>query len=204
LREQPRWEIIIRIRESLLTRGDVNLPAATARNRALQTEYYGEPLGDRFRRLLDSFGFSQLQLADLLGLSPSMLSQLMSAHRAKISNPVVLSRLLAAEMLARRADWPALPPAERATLLGQVRLDRATITGTGSTEPQPTTDRAEPDLARSVQALLRAVASATEIEAAAALLAPDLPSLAEALRVLGNGRTGDARAYLLRVLGNGR
>ena len=55
---------------------------AVARNLAQQREWYGEPLGDRVRRLVVAFDVSQAQLADVLGLSPPMLSQLMSGRRA--------------------------------------------------------------------------------------------------------------------------
>src|ERR671917_467155 len=40
------------------------------RNVALQREWYGEPLGDRVRRLVVAFAVSQAQLAEVLGLSP--------------------------------------------------------------------------------------------------------------------------------------
>ena len=44
------------------------------RNVALQREWYGEPLGDRVRRLVVAYDVSQAQLADVLGISPPMLS----------------------------------------------------------------------------------------------------------------------------------
>ena len=51
-----------------------------------------------------------------------------------------------------------------------------------------------------IQDVLRAVASAAELEGAAHLLEHDYPDLAEALRVLGTGRTPDARAYYSRIV----
>ncbi|HZE01436.1 MAG TPA: helix-turn-helix transcriptional regulator, partial [Pseudonocardiaceae bacterium] len=56
--------------------------------------------GDRVRRLVIAFNVSQAQLAEVLGLSAPMLSQLMSGRRAKIGNPAVLAALL------RRAAGP--------------------------------------------------------------------------------------------------
>ena len=58
--------------------------ATVQRNVAQQREWYGEPLGDRVRRLVVAFDVSQAQLAEVLGLSPPMLSQLMSGRRGKI------------------------------------------------------------------------------------------------------------------------
>jgi transcriptional regulator with XRE-family HTH domain len=241
-----------------------------ARNRALQSQWYGEPLVLRFRRLLDRLGLSQANLAAVLGLSAPMLSQLMSGQRAKISNPAVINRLLAVEGLA---DDPGLDDlgegeleerlrrihAETATTTSGVRLaetgrspversladrlgDRlasgataatavgdtervaedAVVSGgrarTGvpglvseagsSTRPGGASGRADGSPvqmvmapARTLQSLLRAVASATEIEAASALVENDFPELAELLRVYGNGRTSEAEAHFERTMG---
>jgi hypothetical protein len=58
--------------------------------------------------------------------------------------------------------------------------------------------------ARLVQALLREVASAAEIEAAAALIGDRFPDLAELLRVYGNGRTSEAEAHYARIIRDAR
>ena len=78
---------------------------------AAQTEMYGEPLGQRIGRLLAAYQVSQARLAAVLGLSPPMLSQLMSGQRAKISNPAVLGRLVrpAPPGTATTAPPPAVP-----------------------------------------------------------------------------------------------
>jgi transcriptional regulator with XRE-family HTH domain len=172
-----------------------------ARNLELQVEWYGEPLGDRFRRLLGRTRLSQAQLAGVLGLSAPMLSQLMSGHRAKISNPAVLARLLQLESIANDTRWDGLSPEEQQQRLDQVRAaQRSSLTIETGPEIAPA-PAADPVAA--VQAVLRAVASATEIEAAAKLLAPEHPELAEALRVLGTSRTPEARAYYTRVTREG-
>src|ERR671937_438298 len=67
------------------------------RNLALQREWYGEPLGDRVRRLVVAFNVSQAHLAEVLGISAPMLSQVMSGRRAKIGNPAVLARMIMLE-----------------------------------------------------------------------------------------------------------
>jgi transcriptional regulator with XRE-family HTH domain len=88
-----------------------------------QTEMYGEPLGSRIGRLLAAYRVSQARLAAVLGLSPPMLSQLMSGQRAKISNPAVFGRLVRLEELAAGvADDPA-----RDAALEEVRQSRPTL-----------------------------------------------------------------------------
>ncbi|MER6809222.1 helix-turn-helix domain-containing protein [Spirillospora sp. NPDC000708] len=194
------------------------------RNRALQTEWYGEPLGDRVRRLLDRLGLSQSALAGVLGLSAPMLSQLMSAQRAKISNPAVLHRLLAAEELAADPGFGALGPAEVKERLKAISAESAATTsglraatsghvpaGAAPAEGAPqgpgVADGAPVHVeqpARLVQALLREVASAAEIEAAAALIGDRFPDLAELLRVYGNGRTSEAEAHYARIIRDAR
>lgn len=199
---------------------------AVARNRALQTEWYGEPLGDRVRPLLGRLGLSQSGLAGVLGLSAPMLSQLMSGQRAKISNPAVLHRLMAVEDLVADPGFGALPAADVRARLEEIRGETAATTSglrmaeSGRAAPAGRAGEApkgedgtggagrpagEP--ARLVQALLREVASAAEIDAAADLIAGRFPELAEVLRVYGTGRTSEAEAHfartvLARVLGD--
>lgn len=174
---------------------------AHARNLELQLEWYGELLGDRFRRLLARLGLSQAQLASLLGLSAPMLSQLMSGQRAKISNPAVLARLLQLEAMVGERSWDALSRAEQERRLEEVRAaQRSSLTidqsAAASTEPAPQ----EGDPVTAIQSLFRHVASASDLQGAAELLDARYPDLAEALRVLGAGRTQDARAYYKRVV----
>lgn len=104
---------------------------------ALQVEMYGEPLARRFGRLLAAYGVSQARLASVLGLSPPMLSQLMSGQRAKISNPAVFGRLVRLEALADRVG---ADPDARAAALNEVQASRPTLhTGQVITvEPDPT------------------------------------------------------------------
>jgi transcriptional regulator with XRE-family HTH domain len=199
-----------------------------ARNRALQIEWYGEPLGDRVRPLLDRLGLSQSGLAGVLGLSAPMLSQLMSAQRAKISNPAVLHRLMAVEDLVADPAFGSLPAADVKARLEEIRGETAATTSglrmagsehadighsTAAGRPEPGREtgreagREAGESARLVQALLREVASAAEIDAAADLIADRFPDLAEALRVYGTGRTSEAEAHfartvLARVLGD--
>ena len=188
---------------------------AVARNIALQREWYGEPLGDRVRRLVVAFDVSQAQLAEVLGLSAPMLSQLMSGRRAKIGNPAVLARMV---MLERRVLTPEVasgdPNAIRAAL-EQVRESRPSVGR--PTVSRPSSSESSGDESISSESTggesvggeeilpvekygdevlvpaLRAVADPAELAAAAGLLQDRFPLLAALLRrAAGPGRQIDA------------
>jgi transcriptional regulator with XRE-family HTH domain len=133
---------------------------AVARNVALQRQWYGEPLGDRVRRLVIAYDISQAQLAEVLGLSAPMLSQLMSGRRAKIGNPAVLARMV---MLERRVLTPEVasgsqPTVTRDTLPVEERSDEVVVPA------------------------LRALAEPAELAAAAQRLGEEFPVLAGLFR----------------------
>jgi hypothetical protein len=183
----------------------------TDRNRDLQRELYGEPLEELIGRVATGLGITQGRLAEALGLSPAMLSQLRGAQRVKIGNPVVLERLRLLDDRAVSGERPG--EAEVAVLLREVR-DRtgpaqrttSTLRGTAGVGSLDTPD-GDPRGARAaetraavrvVQDLLRAVAPAQELLAAAAVLADSHPEIAELLRVYGAGRTDAAIAHYER------
>ncbi|HEY3502423.1 MAG TPA: DNA-binding protein [Actinocatenispora sp.] len=168
-----------------------------SRNRAHQAEWYGRPLGELIGVLLARLGLTQAGLAGILGLSAPMLSQLMSGQRAKISNPAVLGRLLAVQELVDDPDFVAMPPEQVRARLTAIRAEAPT-TARNLRLPDPPPGGG--DAVGTVQALLRAVASAAEIETAAGRLERDLPELAELLRAYGTGRTDEARAHYRRVM----
>ena len=66
-------------------------------NLELQRALYGELLGDRIRRLVNRCGVSQARIAEAVGISPTMLSQVMSGRRVKLANPAVVARLAVLE-----------------------------------------------------------------------------------------------------------
>ena len=76
---------------------------ATEENLARQRQLYGEPLADITGRVRNSLNLTQAGLAQILGLSAPMMSQLLSGQRAKIGNPAVLGRLQALVELSRQA-----------------------------------------------------------------------------------------------------
>ncbi|MEO9221019.1 MAG: helix-turn-helix transcriptional regulator [Mycobacteriaceae bacterium] len=73
------------------------------RNLDKQREYYGELFGERARRLVVGFDISQAHLAEVLGVSAPMLSQVMSGRRQKMANPAVWARLVLLERTLQTA-----------------------------------------------------------------------------------------------------
>ncbi len=129
---------------------------------AHQVAMYGEPLSIRFGRLLAGYGVSQSRLAAVIGLSPPMLSQLMSGQREKISNPAVLGRVVRLEELLSPALASA-DPASVAALLDEVAGSRPTLS-TVQVRPSGTTPAQ-----RAAQALAEAVDAETLCSAATRL-----------------------------------
>jgi transcriptional regulator with XRE-family HTH domain len=222
----------------------------TAQNLQQQVELYGETLGDVVRRVAPALGLTQSALAQVIGLSAPMLSQLMSAQRVKIGNPAVVSRLRAVSQLADLAIASEIDPDEIPTELDRIRGTTGAFPSTGpntvhvprsvafppgrplghpsghsqahasgqSTDPaavfaspaglqapasQPWPPATPPDLiantaravVREIQDLFREIASADEIQRAAAAAAKESPAVAELLLAYGTGRTADAMAH---------
>lgn len=152
---------------------------AIARNVRLQREFYGEPLGDRIRRLVVAFDCSQAQLSEVLGLSPPMLSQLMSGRRAKIGTPAVLARMV---MLERRVLTPDVASGDRGAIrraLEEVRDSRPTVSHLNFPVDEGLC-AADADMAGYL--VLRALADPHELSAAAEVLRAGFPALAGLLR----------------------
>lgn len=101
---------------------------ATEDNRELQRQLYGEPLSDIAGRIRSGLSLTQGGLAEVLGLSAPMLSQLLSGQRGKIGNPQVLGRLQALMELAEIA--PAMTSAQLDERLAAIRDAAPTITTT--------------------------------------------------------------------------
>ncbi|GLY69342.1 helix-turn-helix domain-containing protein [Amycolatopsis taiwanensis] len=147
------------------------------RNIALQREWYGEPLGDRVRRLVVAFNVSQAYLAEVLGISAPMLSQVMSGRRAKIGNPVVLARMI---MLERKCLIPEVAAGRKEALeaaLEDVRDSRPTV-GRDNI-PVAADDRL-------ALAALRDIAEDEDLAEAAKRLDEDFPAIADLLRRAGS------------------
>jgi transcriptional regulator with XRE-family HTH domain len=197
----------------------------TAHNLQQQVELYGEPLGEVVRRITGGLGLTQGGLAQVIGLSAPMLSQLVSAQRVKIGNPAVVARLRAVSELTDLAVAGGIEPEHIAHELDGIRAATGAYTrpttahlarpaaaghptGLAAGHPplppdrflRPTTYPGElpatpsaRSVVREIQDLFRAIASAEEIQQAAA--AVDSPAVAELLLAYGTGRTADALAH---------
>lgn len=148
------------------------------RNIALQREWYGEPLGDRVRRLVVAFDVSQAYLAEVLGISAPMLSQVMSGRRAKIGNPVVLARMI---MLERKCLIPEVAAGRKEALLAALE-DVKDARPTVGRDNIPVAAVADDRLAL---AALREVAEDEDLAEAAKRLDDDFPAIADLLRRAG-------------------
>jgi transcriptional regulator with XRE-family HTH domain len=151
------------------------------RNLALQREWYGEPLGDRVRRLVVAFNVSQAQLAEVLGISAPMLSQVMSGRRAKIGNPSVLARMIMLERKVLTPDVATGAPEALQRALDDVRDSKPTV-GRDSLPVGDGWDEA------AAYGALRRVSDPLELRQAADVLGEDFPALAELLRRAGQPR----------------
>ena len=94
-------------------------------NRQTQRELYGEPVADIVGRIMSSLGLTQVRLAEVLGLSSPMLSQLIGARRVKIGNPAVLGRLQSLSDLA--AVGPGLTADEKERRLAAIHEAQPTM-----------------------------------------------------------------------------
>lgn len=148
------------------------------RNVEWQRQWYGEPLGDRLRRLVVAFDVSQAFLADVLGISAPMLSQVMSGRRAKIGNPAVLARLI---MLERKILTPGVASGDQDAIdeaMRDVRESNPTVSR--DTFPvHPGVDEA------TLLGALRDVAEDENLVEAADRLEDDFPAIADLLRRAG-------------------
>ncbi|WP_166139805.1 DNA-binding protein [Nocardioides ochotonae] len=154
-----------------------------------QRRLYGEPIGTLVRRVTAGLDLNQARVAQILGLSPPMLSQLVSGHRVKIGNPLALARLQ--RLLVLVEDAPALPVDAVQRRLEEIRTHHSTLSTSQFvhvTEPTEIIRRA-----------LRAVASGQELDRAAEALADVAPGLAELVRVYGTGSEADAARHFAAI-----
>ena len=125
---------------------------ATARARELQRNWYGEPLGALFRKLIDDLGLNQARLAGVLGLSAPMLSQLMSGQRAKIGNPAVVQRVQLLQELAAQVADGSVSAAEATERMDEIKRSQGGSVLSNAT--QSTTSPTDRTIARSVRRLM--------------------------------------------------
>jgi predicted XRE-type DNA-binding protein len=150
-------------------------PKIVQRNLALQREWYGEPLGDRVRRLVRAFNISQAYLADILGISAPMLSQVMSGRRAKIGNPSVLARLIMLERKVLVPDVASGKPEAMKQAMLDVKASRPQV----GRDVLPVDGSSDANAAVSA---LRNILSGDDLAAAAGLVDDEFPELGDLLR----------------------
>lgn len=155
------------------------MPEDITSNLTRQRELYGEPLRDLADRVMLALGLTQGRLAEALGLSAPMLSQLLSGHRIKIGNPAVVQRLQA--LLALAEDAPRLTADEVAARVAAARELQGTFT-TGRLTGR--------DERAAAIAALRTSATAAELADAAVALGERQPRLALLLREAATEATG--------------
>jgi len=95
--------------------------------REQQRTLYGAPLAEIGATVMSSLHLTQGRLAEVLGLSAPMLSQLLSGQRVKIGNPAVVHRLQLLLDLAGRAD--GMGDEALATRVAEIRGEQSTLTG---------------------------------------------------------------------------
>lgn len=150
-------------------------------NRRRQRELYGRPLQDRLRALMALYSISQRRLAEVLGVSAPMLSQLMSARRVKMGNPRSHERMIALEQRAAAQGPAPLLPETAAAITAEIAAEELSdTTGLRVLHGADATSLTAEDL---VQAL-RAHVGAGELRAArdalrSAELSPTLRALLE-------------------------
>ncbi len=166
----------------------------TTANRERQRELYGAPMSERVHRLTGVLGVTQATLAATVGMSPAMLSQLVSGRRVKIGDPAVLTRLMALDERVARGpvcaeEVPALLEQARAAKLRWscpetgVAAGRAPVAGVAASPAHlPDPRRAPSRPAPTADDALRGVSAPARLVAAAAALAPAFPEIAEVLR----------------------
>jgi transcriptional regulator with XRE-family HTH domain len=91
-----------------------------------QRSLYGAPLAELAAEATGALGLTQGRLAEVLGLSAPMLSQLVGGQRVKIGNPAVVHRLQAVLALARQGGLSRDVVADR---LDEIRAEQPTLTG---------------------------------------------------------------------------
>lgn len=153
-------------------------------NREAQRAAYGEALNETFDRIRQAFGLNQAGLAEILGLSAPMLSQLNSAQRVKIGNPAVLSRVHQLNDLVEELAAGQVAEQDVTAKLEEIKNSKGSL---GRTTKMMAERAPDAVVVAGIRNLLRAVASGAELRSAAAQLQEQHPALAEVLNIYGTG-----------------
>ncbi|PKZ37677.1 DNA-binding protein [Kocuria rhizophila] len=130
-----------------------------------QIRLYGQPLSERFGAVVGAYGITQRRLAQVLGLSAPMLSQLISGRRIKIGNPAVYERLVMLEDSTGASDLEAV------------------LTRVEASQPVLSTSQIRTGITKDTDAVsaLAGVVPAGELERALVMLGDSTPVLSKVL-----------------------
>lgn len=161
-----------------------DVPAIPGPGEEQQRALYGESWADRLGRLMVAYRLSQARLAGVIGLSAPMLSQLVTGHRVKISNPAVFGRIVRLEELKADPRVTSADPASIAAVLEEVAASSPVLTTMTARVAGP---RQQPGAAKDAGGDLRrhlaTLAEPAQLAAAAAAAeAAGATALAEVLR----------------------
>ncbi|MDO4919200.1 DNA-binding protein [Kocuria sp.] len=135
-----------------------------------QIRLYGQPLSERFGAVVGAYGITQRRLAQVLGLSAPMLSQLISGRRIKIGNPAVYERLVMLEDSAGASDREAVltrveasqPVLSTSQIRTSISTETDAVTALASVVPVGELERALVMLGSSTPVLSKVLAMAEE------------------------------------------
>jgi transcriptional regulator with XRE-family HTH domain len=130
-----------------------------------------------------AFNISQAYLADILGISAPMLSQVMSGRRAKIGNPSVLARLIMLERKVLVPDVASGKPEAMKQAMIDVKESRPQV----GRDVLPVDGSSDANTAVSA---LRNILSSDDLQSAAELVDDEFPELGDLLRRAGERQSG--------------
>lgn len=161
------------------------------RVRAQQAVLYGAPLNELIVAITDTYAITRRRLADVLGVSAAMITQVAAGNRIKLGNPSAVQRM--------QRLLESVPNVRTGRVTPGVALAQIEAEHSGSVLTQ-TSQRLPRQGAQDVQLVLRWAASADDLARAADLLDGEFPHLAEVLRVYGTGRSAEAAAHFASIV----
>ncbi|GAB3624930.1 DNA-binding protein [Mariniluteicoccus endophyticus] len=161
--------------------------------RKRQAEVYGDSLNILLGRCSNALQLTQARMAELLGVSAPMLSQLINGKRIKIGNPAAAQRLLWMIDIAGQVERGQLSHGDAMAQLQRNSVVQDVVTGS-------TTSRRATRLGSEIQQVFRQAASAAEWIEAAAILKDSHPEVSELITMFGVERLDRANAYAERLV----
>lgn len=174
-------------------------PEQAAAVAELQRQWFGRPLKQLFGDVMDVCSLTQAQLAQRLGISAPMVSQLMSGRREKPGNPLVQERVVELSRALDEFESGTMGAGALIRLVSDMEPNESPQT---RVMPQVRSSISAPDaraIAQVVRNMFAAVASSDDLLHAAGQLEKHHPDIALVVRVMGTGRTTEAEDLLHRL-----